>query len=189
LASHLGEDLSEAATKEVFNRIDTNQDGLLTFEDFYQWWNNSPNPSSSHASDGDLIQRLKSKYFKQFIYNTFGSLKSSRQATVLARAGPGEVSLISMLYSWQHSKIFGEISFIEPGGPGGASASVVADSEVQLYVVEGYILARLFEWNPQLAARFFLYISTITEKRLRQSESLLISGDNVRNIQCLSMCC
>ncbi len=80
---------------------------------------------------------------------------------VLARVGPGE--------------IFGEISFVEPGG---AAASVVADSEMQLYIVEGPVLARLFEWKPQLAARFFLYIVTITEKRLRQSEALLISGDN-----------
>ena len=60
----------------------------------------------------------------------------------------------------------------------GSPVNFVAESsEVELYVMEGFILNRIFEWNPQIALRFFKYIANMMEKRLRAKQKDLFMGD------------
>ena len=109
------------------------------------------------------MQKLKTKYFKQFLYN-YGSLrKIDRQVNLLGKLGVGD--------------IFGEISFIDAGA---ATATVVADEQdVKLYIIEGSVLSDLFEWQPHLSTRFYKYIATILQKRLRNRETLLTEPEKL----------
>lgn len=108
--------------------------------------------------------------------NSSNSSNSNTSSIDVVRIGEGE--------------IFGEISFLE-GSP--ASFPVLADSpELELFVIEGHTMQLLFEWKPELAARFFKvcqqttafflltlpftlqYLATVIEKRLFLRERLLM---------------
>lgn len=67
-------------------------------------------------------------------------------------------------------EIVGELSFLQ-GKP--ASASVIANEHVELFMIEGYSLNVLFDLKPGLAGRFYKYLSTIIEKRLNLREKQL----------------
>lgn len=58
--------------------------------------------------------------------------------------------------------IFGELSFLEKTR---ASASVLADTDVEIVVIEGYSLGALFEVKSGLGGRFFKYLSSVIQKR------------------------
>lgn len=115
---------------EVFAQIDVAQAKKIDFQQFQQWW--APQAAPLHAL-------IKKTYFKTFLSNLTTSADSAlTQPKVLARIEEGD--------------IFGELSFLEGSA---ASASVIADSDqVVLYCMEGQVLNHLFEWKPELAARF-----------------------------------
>ena len=62
---------------------------------------------------------------------------------------------------------FGEMSFLLGGG---ASASVIADSDdgVTVFIVEADYFKRLFNERPELAGRWFKYLATVLEGRFRR---------------------
>eukprot|EP01114_Cavostelium_apophysatum_P011920 TRINITY_DN2649_c0_g1_i2.p1 TRINITY_DN2649_c0_g1~~TRINITY_DN2649_c0_g1_i2.p1 ORF type:complete len:1487 (-),score=443.17 TRINITY_DN2649_c0_g1_i2:51-4511(-) len=66
---------------------------------------------------------------------------------------------------------FGEISFLNEG-KGGASASVIADSEggVELTIIEGYFINALMNVNQAFGARFFKYLAALLAARIRERE-------------------
>ena len=68
----------------------------------------------------------------------------------VARLGPGE--------------IFGEMGFVEDTG---ASASVVADEEAEVEVIEGCYVQALLYSAPGFAARFFHSLAVTLSHRLR----------------------
>jgi len=68
--------------------------------------------------------------------------------------------------------IFGEISFLE--GPGArATASVVANEDTVVNVIEGYYLNILFEYNSGLSGRFYHFLGSVIVKRLKMREAAL----------------
>jgi len=70
---------------------------------------------------------------------------------------------------------FGEISFVLGCS---ASASVVADSAMDVYVIEAEYLKQLFKRDAALAGRFFRYLSQVLEKRVRATEARFQSHMN-----------
>lgn len=75
---------------------------------------------------------------------------------------------ILLLGSMGINEVFGEISFLQEGA---ATASIVADSdEVDIYIFEGYSINILFATQPELASRFFYYLSTMLSSRFEQRE-------------------
>jgi len=67
--------------------------------------------------------------------------------------------------------IFGEISFLG-GGDKAASASVIADEDTTIYIIEPYFLNILFQYNPSLSGRFFYFLSKVLSKRLMKRQSV-----------------
>jgi CRP-like cAMP-binding protein len=65
---------------------------------------------------------------------------------------------------------FGEISLMLGTG---ATATIVADEATEIYEIGGEYLRRLFNADPGLASRFFKYLGTSLEQRLRTREKYL----------------
>jgi len=63
--------------------------------------------------------------------------------------------------------IFGEISFIEGDR---ASASVIAAEDTSIQVIEAYFLCVLFAHYPDIAGRFYHYLSSVLSKRVIERE-------------------
>jgi len=68
------------------------------------------------------------------------------------------------------AQTFGEISLILGHG---ATATIVADEPTEIYEIGGDYLRRLFNADPALAGRFFKYLGTSLEQRLRVREKAL----------------
>jgi len=65
-------------------------------------------------------------------------------------------------------ELFGEITFLTEGV---ASASVVAEDDVELYFIDGsYLKDELFLSHPQLVVRFYHYLCRILSARIAQRE-------------------
>eukprot|EP01124_Arcella_intermedia_P036861 TRINITY_DN9739_c0_g1_i1.p1 TRINITY_DN9739_c0_g1~~TRINITY_DN9739_c0_g1_i1.p1 ORF type:complete len:1019 (+),score=301.18 TRINITY_DN9739_c0_g1_i1:323-3058(+) len=63
--------------------------------------------------------------------------------------------------------LFGELTFLDAAA---AHASVVAQREVSLYVVENHFINILFVNHPQLAGRFYCHLASILAIRVRERE-------------------
>jgi CRP-like cAMP-binding protein len=66
------------------------------------------------------------------------------------------------------SETFGEISFLF-GGP--ASATIIADDNVELYIIEGSFVNILFVKYPSLGGRFYHYLASVLAHRLKKQEA------------------
>jgi CRP-like cAMP-binding protein len=64
----------------------------------------------------------------------------------------------------QSGDIFGELSFLQGGGT--SSASVIAETKVELYAIDSYAIRVLSDLKPGLAGRFFKYIASVVRARL-----------------------
>lgn len=53
---------------------------------------------------------------------------------------------------------------------GGATASVVADSTTEVYILEGYCLNMLFTLKPELGGKFYKYLAQSLQTTLRTRE-------------------
>lgn len=73
-----------------------------------------------------------------------------------------------VLGSMEQGQLFGEMSFLQGGG---ATVSVVADEEVTVYVIEGGYINALFGRYPDLAGRFYHFLSSVLANRLNKRES------------------
>jgi CRP-like cAMP-binding protein len=80
-----------------------------------------------------------------------GTVTVSIWGKPLAHIGPGEVC--------------GEMAFLENSL---ASATVIADNEVETYAVEWTTLVDLFQLFPHLASRFYQSLAVNLSRRLRQ---------------------
>jgi len=76
-------------------------------------------------------------------------------------------SPITLGYMEQNA-LFGEMTFLEKGK---ATASVIAEGDVQIYIIEGYFINILFVDHPELAGRFYSYLATVLAQRLSDRES------------------
>jgi len=63
--------------------------------------------------------------------------------------------------------IFGEVSFLE-GCP--ATATVIACEELEVNIIEAYYLHVLFQYQPQVAGRFYHYLASVLSKRITERE-------------------
>lgn len=71
------------------------------------------------------------------------------------------------------NETFGEISFLfSRKSPFKASASVVADTDVELYIIEGSWVNILFVKYPGMAGRFYHYLASVLAHRLKKQEIL-----------------
>jgi len=142
--------LEEEEILRIFQSM--NKTESISLESVSTWWslyNDSPTNPNTLASSKILVESI------------IDNLKlETKQSDVLGYIGPGE--------------IIGEISLLEGGG---ASASVIAHTEVELYVIEGFVLAILSEWKPDVAMRFFKYIAAMLEKRLHTREKALFEDN------------
>jgi len=74
-----------------------------------------------------------------------------------------------VLGTMEDGQMFGEISFLISGG---ATASVIADSEiVEVNVLEGYFINILFGMRPELAGRFYKHLANVLQKTIRSREA------------------
>ena len=88
------------------------------------------------------------------------------ECTVQVATPTGEHKTLAFLGD---DETFGEISFLLGGG---AKASVVAHTDtVSLFVIEADYFKRLFNADPRLAGRFFKYLCTVLERRVREPTS------------------
>eukprot|EP01100_Stratorugosa_tubuloviscum_P012523 TRINITY_DN597_c0_g2_i10.p1 TRINITY_DN597_c0_g2~~TRINITY_DN597_c0_g2_i10.p1 ORF type:complete len:877 (+),score=349.05 TRINITY_DN597_c0_g2_i10:674-3304(+) len=68
------------------------------------------------------------------------------------------------LGTMKEKETFGEISFLEGSG---AAVTVIADEdEIELQIIEGYFVNRLFNLRDGIEGRFYHYLSTILARRL-----------------------
>jgi CRP-like cAMP-binding protein len=79
-----------------------------------------------------------------------------------------------VLGSMEQGQLFGEMSFLQGGG---ATVSVVADEEVTVYVIEGDYINALFGRHPDLAGRFYHFLSSVLANRLNKRESDLAKAE------------
>jgi Cyclic nucleotide-binding domain len=106
--------------------------------------------SRVHFKKGEiLVQRGKRANGVYLLLKGTARVQIPFQATVPA-IGPGEIC--------------GEMSFLEDAP---ASASVVAEGEVEAYHVDRPTLQSLFELFPHLASRFYRSLATNLSRRLR----------------------
>jgi len=91
----------------------------------------------------------------------------------IARGSCRIVKNNSILGTMQAPDSFGEISFLK-GGAG--TASVIADEDSEMYVINGAYLNILFVRQPDLAGRFFHHMSCLLSVRLKKREKALFSS-------------
>ena len=71
---------------------------------------------------------------------------------------------------------FGEISFLQGGK---ATASVIAQKKrTEIQFIEDNYLYAVFARYPQVAGRFFQYVATILESRLRLREDAVFDSES-----------
>jgi CRP-like cAMP-binding protein len=104
-----------------------------------------------HFKKGDLMVRQGKKGNGVYLL-----LKGTARVQILSQAigpaiGPGEIC--------------GEMSFLEDAR---ASASVVAEGDVEAYYLDRPALQGLFELFPHLASRFYRSLATNLSRRLRE---------------------
>jgi len=74
------------------------------------------------------------------------------------------------LNALHESETFGEVSFLF-NAP--ASAYVIADTDVLVYVIEGRFVNLLFVKYPYIAGRFYHYLASVVARRLKRQETRL----------------
>lgn len=70
----------------------------------------------------------------------------------------------------EEGDVFGEMSFLEAGS---ASATVLAEGELEVELIESAELHKVFESFPHLGARFFRSIAVTLSRRLRETSRQL----------------
>lgn len=150
----LDETIISSECEKIFGEIDAEKKGVITFSEFLNWWNR-------FNSSDDTEQKKKKVIFNKLL-PLISKNQTGAYSKIVGRLDAGE--------------IFGEMSFMQGEG---ASASVMADSEVELYRIEGHILNTLFEWKPTLGARFFKYLCVVIEKRIQTREAQMREDDRV----------
>ena len=66
-------------------------------------------------------------------------------------------------------EIFGEIQFLTSKS---ASASVIADSDVEMYIIDGdFVAGQLFQTDPKIVIKFYHYLCVTIAKRINLRES------------------
>jgi CRP-like cAMP-binding protein len=89
---------------------------------------------------------------------------ANRPGVAVARLGPDEV--------------FGEMSYLEDSG---ATASVVAEEDVEVDMVEGAAVTSLLSSDPALAARYYRSLAVVMAHRLRNTtQSLALLREQTR---------
>jgi CRP-like cAMP-binding protein len=112
---------------------------------------------------GDTVVKMGQEYACMYQLAS-GSCRIEQEE----RKGSKVVS-IDVLGWLKPGEIFGEISFLIGGS---ATASVIAEEETSIYVLDTVFLSILFHSDPLLAARLYFYLSEqIGQRLLRNSDS------------------
>ena len=152
--------MSKVIQQEV-SVLQSSKNGLvyLTAND---WALVADKASRVHFKKGDvLVQRSKKANGVYLLLK--GSARVQIPSQPIVRAiGPGEIC--------------GEMSFLEDAP---ASASVVADGDVEAYHLDRAALDSLFELFPHLASRFYRSLATNLSRRLRE----LIGPSSAASVQ------
>ena len=129
-------------------------------------------PHSTFRFLTDDDQRLLLEKAEQVTYHTDEEIiaeGSRRQALFFIRRGLVRVELpglggVRQVATLGPGEIFGEMAFVEDSG---ASASVVADEETEVEVIEGCFVQALLYSIPGFAGRFFHSLAVTLSHRLR----------------------
>ena len=87
---------------------------------------------------------------------TAGNARIERNGKLLATLGEGDV--------------IGEMSFLESGS---SSATVLADNDLSVELLESTELLKIFEAFPHLGARFYRSVAVTLSRRLRETSRVL----------------
>lgn len=79
-----------------------------------------------------------------------------------------KVTAVDVIGWLKPGEVFGEISFLMGGS---ATASVIAEEETMIYVLDTVFLSILFHSDPLLAARLYFYVSEQLGQRLLRTET------------------
>ncbi len=71
-------------------------------------------------------------------------------------------------------QIFGEMSFVSKIP---ATASIVADGEVEVYIIDGDLVEPILKTNPDLFGRFYKSLAEILSNRLSKTSELFSAGE------------
>jgi len=115
---------------------------------------------SRHTAGAVLLEQGSRRQAIFVLESGYVSVRPSPlgHAIAIARLGPGNV--------------FGEMSFVEHGE---ASANVLAETDVEVDVVESDTLISLLDTVPGLSARFYASLATSLSQRLRDANTRLAS--------------
>jgi extracellular factor (EF) 3-hydroxypalmitic acid methyl ester biosynthesis protein len=100
----------------------------------------------------EIVIAINSRPTSMFMLVSGSAVVEVVRGTSVAKLGPGE--------------IFGEMAFIENAA---ASASVVAETEMVVDVLDLGVLGELFTNFPHLEARFFKSLALLLSQRLRST--------------------
>ncbi|MCP4041985.1 MAG: cyclic nucleotide-binding domain-containing protein [Gammaproteobacteria bacterium] len=103
----------------------------------------------------------------------------THNAIFIIRKGVVRVEKDSSGFSLELSRlktgqIFGEMSFVEEVP---ASATIVADNEVEVCIINGTLMEPILETDPKFFGRFYQSLAGILSHRLRLTSDLFISGE------------
>lgn len=89
-------------------------------------------------------------------------------ACKIEKALPGSESHSVVLGTLKAGEIFGEMSFFTEEA---ASATVVAEEEVEMYMIDGeYVKTSLSQSNPEVMIKFYRYLCSVISGRIEQRE-------------------
>lgn len=149
--------------------------------------------SSSHEDEdiGDGMTRtdwnIVQQGFKSIIYSrdealiTQGTINSRIYQLAKGRcrieiAKGAETQVIGYV---EEGALLGEMSFLEESA---ATASVIADEDIVVYVLEGYFINSLFVKYPDLSGRFYCHLCSVIASRLREREDAGVEEDKEKRI-------
>lgn len=107
-----------------------------------------------HYPAGSTI--IKEGDFSHRLFQVHSGTVQVKKASFSTTLGPGV--------------IFGEISFLESSENAKATASVLAESDVVVYILEGWYVNCLFVDHPDMASKFYAYLCSTLARRLIDRE-------------------
>jgi len=110
-----------------------------------------------HFKDGDFIV-MQGKKRKWGIYQI-----TSGTCHIVKATGDDVIKLEEITTG----SVFGEISYILATEASGATASILAVSDVKVSFIEGYYLDELFTYYPHIEGSFYGYLSKVLAGRMQ----------------------
>jgi len=122
-------------------------------------------------SKGEYIIR-QGQYSQQLYQIAAGTCKIIQEVAQAATQAVQVKPRTILLRLLQEGDVFGEVSLLEDSAS--TSASVIANSNVTVYVIDADALNQLFVQRPGLAGMFFQYLTSVIVGRFRSNEMKIL---------------